>query len=122
MEISEYKIRFKGSMYLEEPLELDKKYSLAIKGAIIKETDDTNHDGSLSKTYTLELEMVDIVDDKGQVIRTQKGKSMSQKMRSVLYYEAQRDDIDNIELYYETAMKKMLVPEIWEQIIKLIKK
>jgi len=40
----------------------------------------------------------------------------------VLYYEAQHDNIENIELYYEAAMKKMLVPEIWQQIIKLIKK
>jgi len=122
MKISDYKLKFKGSMSLEKPLELDKNYALAVKGAITNEADNTNHDGTLSKTYTLELEMVDIIDEKGQVIRTNKGKTMSQKMRSVLYYEAQQDDIENIELYYQSAMKKMLVPEIWQQIIKLIKK
>jgi len=122
MKISDYKLKFKGSMSLEKPLELDKNYALAVKGAITNEADNTNHDGTLSKTYTLELEMVDIIDEKGQVIRTNKGKTMSQKMRSVLYYEAQHDNIENIELYYEAAMKKMLVPEIWQQIIKLIKK
>ena|SRR3990167_1361914 len=122
MKISDYKLKFKGSMSLEKPLELDKNYALAVKGAITNEADNTNHDGTLSKTYTLELEMVDIIDEKGQVIRTNKGKTMSQKMRSVLYYEAQHDNIENIELYYEAAMKKILTPEIWQQIIKLIKK
>jgi hypothetical protein len=84
-EINDYILKISGKVSMLEPVEMGHNYRTVIEGSITTITDSDNEDGKINRTYLFKPIKVDLVNEKGQTIKTKDPRSNSKKIRSVSY-------------------------------------
>lgn len=107
MNINSYWLKLTGKVNIEKELHLDHGYKIKIEGAVPSSTDVSNEDGSFDRIFKLVPILVEIEDEKGEVIKAKDTRSWSAKLRRTLYHvwESENDESITHEEHYERFMK-----------------
>ncbi len=82
-----YSLKITWKVELQQWLNIDKNYTLAVQGSIVNESHSPNHDGTLSKTYSLRPVHVLVHDELWDTIKSKDTRSESVKFRTLLKYK-----------------------------------
>ena len=111
LQINENKLRLSGVVNIPKSLELDKSYDLLIKNAEVKNSQDcSNDDGTYNKIWKMklsEMSELEIINEKGQVMKGRKKQTQSQKLRFLIWLEADEKGADR-DIYYQQEMGKII--------------
>lgn len=109
MTINEYVLKLQGKVGMLEPLILDHSYQLSIGGQITQQGEESNQNGTSIKSFTFRPITVEILSDKGEIIKTIDPRKQSQKLRGRLFqlWQDSHDPIDFPE-YYEKKMSYLI--------------
>jgi len=117
-----YKLKLKGIVEIQQPLNDEEEYNLKIPRACIKDLHTKpNHDGEHTLTYTVEPTSHIEIEYQGiPLIKSKDKKSFSQRLRGFLYFKWNENftHIDN-ELFYEGVMKDIIANG--DEIIEILK-
>jgi hypothetical protein len=118
METTNNFIKFGGKAEIPEALALGDSYDIKLTGEITSITDSSNQDGTKSVYYKFEPILAAIEKENGATLKTKDLRSMSVKLRKVLYFEhGMSNDPRPIDMAYEDTMKDIifLAPEIYKK-------
>ena len=109
-QIKEYVLKLTGKACLPEPLELGEAYTIELDGQITSQTDSDEQDGTFLRYYKFEPILAKIKDKKGKTIKTKDSRSMSTKLRKIIYFlwESNESDPRDSETAYEEVMNRMM--------------
>ena len=98
-------IKLSGKANIPEGLEIGHNYEVSAQGTITSKTESDKNDGSHVNYYKFEPVLVEILNDKGESIRAKDTRSMSKKLRGLVYgrWSNMAADIEE-EKYYENFM------------------
>jgi len=82
-----YSLKVTWKVELWQELKIDSNYTLAVQGSIVNESTSPNHDGTLSKTYSLKPVHVLVHNELWDTIKAKDPRSNSVKLRSLLKYK-----------------------------------
>jgi hypothetical protein len=108
MQINEFVVKLSGRASIPQELKIGNAYKLYFDCAVTAETLHDNQDGTFDKVYSLKPVRAEIMDDKGEAIKTKDFRSESQKTRSLIKWEwEQRGGRMEFEKYYELMQRKI---------------
>lgn len=107
MQVNSFWLKLTGKCNIPSPLELDHGYKVRIEGAVPSSTDESNEDGTFDRIFKFVPILVEIEDEKGEVIKAKDTRSWSSKLRRTLYHvwESENDETITHEEHYERFMK-----------------
>ena len=82
-----YSLKITWKVELWQELKIDTNYTLAVQGSIVNESHSPNHDGTLSKTYSLRPIHCLIHNELGDTIKARDIRKNSEKLRSKLKFD-----------------------------------
>lgn len=109
MEKNSNKLKLVGTVELMEELQLSHNYHVAVEGSITGSSKNDNEDGTFDETYKLKIATLELLNDKGEVIKAKDKRSMSKKLRGAIYFwrEDHKPEVDD-ELFYNDSMGKII--------------
>ena len=84
---NEHCIKLSGKAFLPEPLEIGTNYTLKVSGTITSKTEDDLDNGTHLFSYKFLPVLLDVIEPNGKAIRAKDTRSMSKKLRSVIWKE-----------------------------------
>lgn len=113
MEINSNCIKLTGKSEISEPLEVGKNYSLVAQGSIVKSELHDNEDGTATQIFTFRPILSEVVKESGETVKVKDSRSMSQKLRRVLWGEWSKDDCGmDFDAYYEKEMGAIIAQRL----------
>ncbi len=109
MNTNEINLKLQGKVNILEELILDHNYQIALKGQITNKSEESNQDGTFVVSYTFRPLVVEILTDKGQVIKSKDTSKRSKALRNrlfLLYQESQTSD--DFETFYTKSMNYLI--------------
>ena len=105
MNINSHKLKILGTVELPEALKEAHNYHIAVEGEIRGSSTDTNDDGSFDLTYKFRMIKLELLKDKGEVIKSKDNRKMSQKLRGAIYFHQSANHPDeNEDAFYQKSM------------------
>lgn len=117
MEINERKLKILGQVNIDRELEHGKEYQIAIEKAEMRGiSEEPNDDGTIDRIFKLkisEMSKVNLLNDKGELIKGKRKGSASQELRRCIlqYYDEQLSgdgEYLNSENFYQLEMSKLI--------------
>ena len=108
--INEYVLKLTGKCSVPQSLEIGHNYKITIDGSITAETRSDNENGTFNVYYKFVPIVAEIQKDNGPVIKTKDTRSMSTKLRKVIYWLWQNNEkeIRDPEIAYQETMNAIL--------------
>ena len=108
-EINSHKLRILGTVELPQAIGEGKNYHVSVEGEVRGSSIDTNDDGTFDKTYKLKIATLELLNEKGQVMKAKDRRKMSQRLRGAIYFYGTENDPDvPEEKFYEQTMGKII--------------
>ena len=85
MEINSYWLKMTGRCNIPKELQIDGGYKITAEGSIPSSTDVSNENGTFDRIYKFVPILVEIMTDKGEVIKAKDTRSRSAQIRRLLY-------------------------------------
>ena len=113
LKINERKLKILGTVNIEEELEHGKEYQIAIEGAEMRGvSEEPNDDNTINRIFKLrisEMSKVNLLDEKGKLIKGKRKGSSSQELRRLImqYYDEQlsgTEEYRDADHYYTEQM------------------
>ena len=109
MEVNEHIIRLSGRATLPSPLDMAKTYNVTLSGEVVSITESNNQNGTCDKIYTFKPVLVEVVNERGEAIKSKDTRSMSKKLRACLYKEWKDSGSElSDEDYYSQRMSEII--------------
>ena len=83
--IDNHFVQLKGKANIPEPLKIDEGYHISVEGSITDVKQSANHDGSFDYSYVFNPIKVEILDERGHIIKAKDTRSRSSQLRARLY-------------------------------------
>lgn len=105
-----HKIKFTGTSEIDQPLDIKKDYSMALKRVVIKSIikKETNEDENFVYTYNLENVDLTTIIDEGKTIKGEP-KSASKKLRGAIFYKGEELGVEDSEKFYQDIINKLII-------------
>ena len=103
-------IKLSGSAFIEQPLEENSRYAVALEADLTSIERRTNEDDKINIFYKLKCDgIAQIVDKRGKKIKPKKGKSLSQELRFELmkFWEENYSGDKDFDGFYRESMFKI---------------
>jgi len=112
-DINDYVIKISGKAHLDKPLDLSRKYKVAIDGAIISSALHDNEDSTFTQEYKYKPIIVSILEEGGEIIHAQDIRSRGQQLRARLWREwKEQEEPVSFDIYYDREMLKIIQSRI----------
>ncbi len=105
-----HKCKINGTFEIDQPLDIKKDYSMALKRVVIKSIikKETNEDDDFVYTYNLENVDVTTIIDEGKTIKGEP-KSASKKLRGAIFYKGEELGVEDNEKFYQDTINKIII-------------
>ena len=105
-----YKCKINGVFEIDQPLDIKKDYSLALKRCLVSSIvkKETNEDEDFIYTHNLENVDITTIVDEGKTIKGEP-KSMSKKLRGAIFYKGEELGVDDSERFYQDTINKIII-------------
>ena len=102
-------LKLTGKAELPKSLEISNNFKITISGSITAITESDNDDGSRTFYYKFEPVVIEVIDEKGERIRTKDTRKKSQLLRSCIWrrWQDSGEDIDQ-DKFYDNFMDKII--------------
>lgn len=105
-----HKIKINGISEIDQPLDIKKDYSLALKRCLVKSITkkETNEDDNFVYTYNLENVDITTIIDEGKTIKGEP-KSASKKLRGAIFYKGEELGVEDSEAFYQKVINYLII-------------
>lgn len=105
-----HKARISGTFEIDQPLDIKKDYSMALKRIVVKSITkkETNEDDDFIYTYNLENVDLTTIIDEGKTIKGEP-KSASKKLRGAIFYKGEELGIEDSEKFYQDVINHLVI-------------
>lgn len=105
-----HKCKINGTFEIDQPLDIKKDYSMALKRVVIKSIlkKETNEDENFVYTYNLENVDLTTIIDEGKTIKGEP-KSASKKLRGAIFYKGEELGVEDSEKFYQDIINKLII-------------
>jgi hypothetical protein len=105
-----HKVKINGVFEIDQPLDIKKDYSMALKRVVIKSIlkKETNENENFVYTYNLENVDITTILDEGKTIKGEP-KSMAKKLRGAIFYKGEELGIEDSEKFYQDTINKIII-------------
>lgn len=105
-----HKARISGTFEIDQPLDIKKDYSMALKRIVVKSITkkETNKDDDFIYTYNLENVDITTIIDEGKTIKGEP-KSASKKLRGAIFYKGEELGVEDSEAFYQKVINHLII-------------
>lgn len=105
-----HKVKINGVFEIDQPLDIKKDYSMALKRVVIKSIlkKETNENENFVYTYNLENVDITTILDEGKTIKGEP-KSASKKLRGAIFYKGEELGVEDSEAFYQKVINHLII-------------
>ncbi len=85
MEINSHILKFQGKAELPQEVSIGHNYHVSAEGSVTSVSETDNEDGTHNRTYTFKPVRIELLTDKGEMLKLKDPRSNSTLLRSLLY-------------------------------------
>jgi hypothetical protein len=119
MNENDHYIKFVGKANIPSALKIGHGYQVQIDGEVTNRTESNNHDGTTMWSYKYEPIMVEITDERGEVIKAKDNRKKSRLLRNCIFAIHDKHTENSIEFddMYDRFMNFVIAnaDEIYER-------
>jgi len=108
-------LKIQGKAELPQPITLGHNIHVSLEGSVTSKTESDNEDGTFTYSYKFVPIKVDLLTDKGEMLKLKDTRSMSSLLRARLWKVwSSGDYAEDFDLFYENLLRNIIeyVPEI----------
>ena len=109
MNINSHILKLSGRAELPQEIDIGHNYHISMEGSVPKTELHDNEDGTFNRVYTFKPVKIELLDDKGEMLKLKDTRSMSQLFRGRMWKQWQDAHTDmSFDDWYHLLMQRMI--------------